>query len=219
MDNPSHSAITSAFKFKKSQLTLAFFYRIKKPPLTKIKTMARLTTVDESALSKTSLELLEPTRINGRLADVYLQFANSEPALAAYMQMEESLRQGDLSDQELEAIKLAVSEITQCEFCLAVHSMKATKLGLDTDAQLAIRGGQSTDNKKIDVMLEIVRHFFEKPGPLDDQLISKAKTQGLSDAALVDLTMAVSTIFFTNITNHINNTLPSLPTATPLPKT
>lgn len=208
MDNTSHCAISVTLKYTKKPAYAGFFLPTKTPTDYKDTTMARLITRDESTLSKDSLELLEPTRINGRLADVYLQFANSEPALAAYMRMEESLRIGALSDQELEAIKLAVSEITQCEFCLAVHSMKAAKLGLDKNTQLAIRGGQITGNKKIDVIVEIVRHFFEKPGPIDDQLISKAKTNGLSDAALVDLAMAVSTIFFTNITNHINNTLP-----------
>ena len=83
--------------------------------------MARLITCDESSLSKETLEILEPTRINGKLADVYLQFANSEPALAAYMSMEQKLREGSLPDHELEAIKLLVSQLTECDYLSLIH--------------------------------------------------------------------------------------------------
>ena len=178
--------------------------------------MARLITCDESSLSKETLEILEPTRINGKLADVYLQFANSEPALAAYMSMEQKLREGSLPEHELEAIKLLVSQLTECDYCLAVHTMKARKAGFDKETQLAIRSGSDTGNPRINTILEIVRHFFEKKGPLPESLIDSARAQGLVDAELVDITMAVSTIFFTNITNHINHTQATLPAAPPL---
>lgn len=180
--------------------------------------MARLQTRDESTLSQDTLKLLEPTRVNGKLADVYLQFANSEAAVTAYLRMEESLRQCSLGDAELEAIKLFVSEVTQCDFCLSVHSMKARKAGLDKDTQIAIRSGAKTSNDRINIILEIVRCFFNKPGPLANDLLEQARSQGLTDESLVDITMAVSTIFFTNITNHINDTKLSLPAADPLPK-
>lgn len=173
--------------------------------------MARLQTRDESTLSKDTISLLEPTKVNGQLADVYLQFANSEPALAAYMRMEESLRNGTLSGQELEAIKLAVSEHTQCDYCLSVHSMKARKAGLDAATQLAIRSGKNTGIDRIDIIIDIVGHFFHQRGPLPDAMITNAKKQGFTDTQLVDIAMAVSTIFFTNITNHINNTEQTLP--------
>lgn len=178
--------------------------------------MARLTTRDESTLSTETLQLLDPTRINGKLADVYLQFANSEPALAAYMNMEASLRASSLTEQELEAIKLAVSQHTQCDYCLSIHSMKARKAGLDKPTQLAIRSGKSTGLDRIDCLLAITRHFFHQHGPLPDKMITSARTNGFSDAELVDIAMAVSTIFFTNITNHINNTEQTLPSAPPI---
>lgn len=175
--------------------------------------MARLETRDESTLSKPTLDLLEPTRINGKLADVYLQFANSEPALSAYMKMEESLREGTLSDQELEAIKLYVSEHTRCDYCLSVHSMKARKAGLDKTTQLAIRSGNDSGNDRLNSIVQITRHFFHQRGPLPDAMVQKAKERGFTDTQLVDIAMAVSTIFFTNITNHINNTEQTLPAA------
>ncbi len=178
--------------------------------------MARLETRAESSLSAECIAALEPTRLNGKLADVYLQFANSEPAIMAYLQMEASLRQSSLSEYEIEAIKLLVSEINQCDYCLAVHSMKSSKAGIDKATQIAIRTGGKTMNARVDALLEIVRSFFKKPGPISDQQLQQARSCGLTDRDLVDTTMAVSTIFFTNITNHINNSESTLPAAPPV---
>ncbi len=173
--------------------------------------MARLQTRDENALQQDTLDLLNPTRINDKIADVYLQFANSEHALHAYMKMEESLRKSPLSELEVEAIKLLVSEITQCDFCLATHTMKSRKAGLQKEQQIAVRSGTETGVARLDTIVKIVKHFFNHKGPLDDALIAEARAQQLTDEALIDIAMAVSTIFFTNITNHINHTESSLP--------
>ena len=175
--------------------------------------MARLTTRSEQELSGDSQALLEPTRIGGNIAEVYLQFANSEHALAAYFGMEASLKKSALTERDLEAIKLQVSEITGCAYCLSIHTMKSGKAGITKDQQLAIRRGDSCGDARLDTLLTIVRHFFNKRTIIPDELLTAARDQDISDAALVDIAMAVSTIFFTNITNHINDTELTLPPA------
>ena len=160
-----------------------------------------------------TLDALESVRMTGRLAEVYLQFANSEQALRAYLQMESCLRAGSLDNKELEAIKLWVSQQTNCEYCLSIHSFKARQAGLDESAQLAIRAGRVTGDQRIDIILRVAAALFQNPGKLDDDLLGTARVAGLSDENLVDLTMAMSTIFFTNITNHINDSQSPLPAA------
>ena len=175
--------------------------------------MARLTTRDEASLSSETLEALEPVRMNGKLAPVYLQYANSEPALRAYLQMEQALVQGNLDDRTLETIKLAVSQRTGCDFCLSVHTFKGKKVGLDETVQLAIRRGEPTGDEYLDVVLEMVSLFLTRRGSLPDPLMERAQSVGLTQADLLDVCLAVSTIVFTNIANHVNDTESSLPPA------
>ncbi|OED42280.1 hypothetical protein AB833_06395 [Chromatiales bacterium (ex Bugula neritina AB1)] len=175
--------------------------------------MPRLASLTDDELSANLIRQLEPTRVSGQIADVYRQFANSEEALSAYLIMEESLRAGSLADRDIESIKLLVSQLTRCDYCLSTHTMKARKAGLDTQTRKAIREGRETDDKRLNAITSIVRSFFRTPGPLEDGQIAKARTAGLTDANLVDLAMVVSTIFFTNITNHINDTKSTLPPA------
>jgi len=161
--------------------------------------VSRLSTCKESALSEATLEALAPVRQNGALADIYLQFANSEPAIRAY--------------QELECIKLLVSELTQCTYCLSIHSFKAKKAGIDQPDQLLIRQGKPTGHVRLDVIVRLVLALFKQTGPLEQNLLDDARQAGFSDENLVDICMAMSTIFFTNITNHINHSSSALPPA------
>lgn len=175
--------------------------------------MSRLSTPEEASLQPETLEALIPVRLNGKLAEVYLQFANSEPALRAYLHMEQALKQGSLSTREIEAIKLCVSQQTGCEYCLSVHSFKARAAGLDADQQGSLRTGNEVGDARIDCLLKLARELMNVPGRLSDALLLEARDAGLSDENLVDLTVAMATIYFTNLTNHINDSISSLPPA------
>lgn len=176
-------------------------------------TVSRLTIRSPQELQPSTLEALESVRISGKLADVYLQFANSEPALMAYLHMEGSLREGSLSTMELEAVKLWVSEQSGCDFCLSVHSFKAKQAGIDAPQQIAIRSGNTSGNERIDALLGIAKLIYLKRGSIAREALDNARAVGLSDENLVDLSMAISTILFTNMTNHINDTRSSLQVA------
>lgn len=179
--------------------------------------MSRLSTCKESALQDATLSALEPVRLNGSLPEIYLQFANSEPALRAYLGMEAALRASSLNDQELECIKLLVSQLTNCEYCLSIHSFKAKKAGISKQDQLLIRQAKPTGNERLDTIVRLVMALFKQPGAISQDLLDDARAHGFSDENLVDICMGMSTIFFTNITNHINHSNSSLPAAPQLP--
>ncbi|MBX2881105.1 MAG: carboxymuconolactone decarboxylase family protein [Granulosicoccus sp.] len=180
--------------------------------------MTRLTTLSESTLSDSSLTAAEAYRLQGKLAPVYLQIANSEHAFNAYLGMETALKKSTLSLREIEAIKLLVSELNRCDYCLSVHQLKAGAAGLSDAQKLAVRRGDSRtallENLEGDTRLTtivcVVRQFFTLPGALTDEQFAELKSVGLSDAELVDIALVAATIFFTNIFNHLNNTQSTL---------
>lgn len=179
--------------------------------------VTRLSTCKESALSAETLKALEPVRQNGAVAEVYLQFANSEAALQAYLAMERALQAGSLDMRDLECIKLLVSELTQCDYCLSIHSFKSKKAGISAPHQLLIRQAKPTGDTRIDIIVSLVIALLKQPGMLDQHLLDEARAVGLSDENLVDICMCMSTIFFTNITNHINHSKSPLAPAPDLP--
>lgn len=173
----------------------------------------RLSTCKESALSEQTLAALQPVRVNDQISEVYLQFANSEAALQAYLGMESALNAGSLDLRDIECVKLLVSEMTQCQYCLSIHTAKSRKAGISKDQALAIRQSQATGDERLDAIASLVGKLFRNPGVLSQNELNRAKAAGLSDENLVDICMAMSTIFFTNITNHINDSVSPLPPA------
>jgi len=173
----------------------------------------RLSTCKESALSEQTLTALQPVRVNDQISEIYLQFANSEPALQAYLAMESSLNEGSLDLKDIECVKLLVSEMTQCQYCLSIHTAKSRKAGISKEQALAIRQRAATGEARLDAIVSLVSSLFRNPGVLSHDELAKARIAGLSDQNLVDICMAMSTIFFTNITNHINDSESPLPPA------
>jgi len=178
--------------------------------------VSRLSTLSESDLSENATQALAGVRQNGKLSPIYLQFANSEPALLAYLGMEASLAAGGLNNREIETIKLWVSEYTGCEYCLSVHSWKGSAAGLSTEWQLLIRQGSPTGDERLDVLLVLMQQLFEVRGEIPDGLLGRVRAAGYTDQQLLDITMVISTIFFTNLTNHINASVSALPPAPPI---
>lgn len=168
--------------------------------------MPRIATRAESSLAASTLDALAEVRSDGRLAEVYLQYAASERALRAYLGMEAALREGSLATREIEAVKIFVSDALGCEFCSTVHAAKGRRAGLAKPVQDAIRAGTPTGDQRLDAVLAIVRTLLAEPGTLPDELLADARSEGVTDENLLDLTLAMATIFFTNITNHINDT-------------
>jgi len=168
--------------------------------------MARLHTCADDEMSNGLRNQLKQVVPGNKLPPVYRQMANSEGALTAYLGMEAAIRDGSLNEREVEAVKLAVSELNRCDYCLSVHTWKSTQAGLDREAQLAIRKGEPVGEDRLDLVVTIARHFFRQPGNLPDDLIEQARKQGLTDQNFLDIVLVASTIFLTNTFNHINDT-------------
>lgn len=167
--------------------------------------MGRLKTQRESELSADTLRALESTRINGALAPVYLQIANSEPALRAYLAMEAVLRESELSLREIEAIKLLVSQHNRCDYCLSVHTVKAKGAGIDEAEQVAIRKGELLSDTRLNIIVQVATKLLAQPGTLDPELLHRLREEGVNDQQMVSIALAISTIGFTNMFNHLND--------------
>jgi len=125
--------------------------------------VARLPTRAPDTLEPATRAALAPIIARGPLADVWLQFANSEPALRAYLGMEAALEAGGLDAREIEAIKLRVSRINDCGFCLGVHAAKGRRAGLNRQTQAAIATGETTGEPRLDALLRSSRRSSRRP--------------------------------------------------------
>ena len=137
--------------------------------------------------------------------------AHGPAALKAVLNADGVLAGGSLNKQELETIKLVVSVVAGCDYCVAAHSLLGKLTGLPQDVLKQIRDGQPTGDAKRDALIRFVRVIVQTSGTISVSEFDAVKAAGYSDAQLVDISLAISVTSFTNIFNRINDTSVDFP--------
>jgi uncharacterized peroxidase-related enzyme len=137
----------------------------------------------------------------GFLPNLYATFAYSPTALGTYLALQNA--KSSLKPKEREVINLVVSQVNDCEYCLAAHTALGKMLGF-TDAQiLEIRRGRASFNPKLDRLIRFVREIAEKRGHVSAATTDAFLAAGWSQANLVDAIMVVGD---KSISNYLHGT-------------
>lgn len=139
--------------------------------------------------------------------------AHGPAALKAVLAADAVLASGSLSKRDQETIKLVISEVAGCDYCVAAHSLLGKLAGLKPEELKKIRVGESTGDAKRDALVRFVRSLAKTSGTVSDQDFAAIKAAGYTDAQLVDISLAFATNVFTNVFNRINDTTLDFPAA------
>ena len=126
--------------------------------------------------------------------------------LSAVLAAEGVLAAGSLSKQDLETIKLLVSEQTGCDYCVAAHAMLGKMTGLSTEALKQIRAGQATGDARRDALVHFVLNLQKTSGTIGENEFAAIRAAGYGDTQLAEISLAVAMTIFTNTFNRINDT-------------
>jgi uncharacterized peroxidase-related enzyme len=139
--------------------------------------------------------------------------AHGPAALKAVLAADAVLATGMLTKRDQETIKLVVSAVAGCDYCVAAHSLLGKLAGLNPEVLKQIRGGEPTGDANRDALIRFVRKLAETSGTIGDDDFAAIKAAGYSDAQLVDISLAFATTVFTNVFNRINDTDIDFPAA------
>ena len=168
----------------------------------------------EAATGATAELFAQIKKAAGKVPNTYAAIgAHGSAALKAMLQADAVLAAGSLSKQDQETIKLAVSAAVGCDYCEAAHSLLAKLAGLKPDVLKQIRSGQPTGDAKRDALVRFVRLLVLTRGTIGDEAFSAIKAAGYTDEQLVDISLALAVITFTNVFNRINDTTLDFPAA------
>jgi uncharacterized peroxidase-related enzyme len=132
--------------------------------------------------------------------------AHGPAALKAVLAADTVLASGSLSKRDQETIKLIISGVAGCDYCVAAHSLLGKLAGLKPDELGNIRDGKPTGDARRDALGRFVRKLADTSGTVSDEDFAAIKAAGYSDAQLVEISLAFATTVFTNVFNRINDT-------------
>ncbi|EIL91539.1 carboxymuconolactone decarboxylase family protein [Rhodanobacter spathiphylli] len=177
--------------------------------------MTRLHTVAPDQAGQEAAELFGIVKRNiGKVPNVYATIGSNAPAVLAHMlDTGATLAKSSLSRREQEAINLAVSEATGCDYCVAAHTMTGKMAGYTAEQTRELRSGAYVEDARIDALVKFALQLVQQRGTLDAAAVDALKAAGFDDRQLVEIPLVVSAILLTNMVNRINDTTLDFPRA------
>ncbi|MGJ1536194.1 carboxymuconolactone decarboxylase family protein [Sphingobacterium multivorum] len=161
--------------------------------------MKTITVPNKEQLSEEAQVILSSVEKKmGKIPNLYAIIGYSSSALKAMLETEATLaHHSSYTAKEREAINLVVSQVNDCDYCLAAHTMLAKLNGFSEEDTLAIRKG-SVEDVKLDAIIKLAQSIANNKGNAGNDALEDFYKAGLDEKALVELTALVALRSFTN---------------------
>jgi len=133
----------------------------------------------------------------GMVPNIYAVTGYSSSVLADHIEQTNKVGKGSFNMKEKEAIRLAVSEVNGCTYCLAAHTAIAKMNGFTHEEARSFRS-LTAENEKLYVLTTLAADIVVHRGKPSQLKLEAFFAQGYDEKALIDLVAVVLDITFTN---------------------
>jgi AhpD family alkylhydroperoxidase len=137
----------------------------------------------------------------GMVPNLYATLAHSEHALGNYLAFQNA--KSTITGKAREVVNLVVSQVNDCAYCLAAHTVIGGMVGFTPEQVLEIRAGRASFDGKLDALARLVRNIAENRGHADPELVDRFLAAGWTKENLVD---AIVVIGDKTVTNYLHAT-------------
>ncbi len=137
----------------------------------------------------------------GMVPNLYATLALSEHALGNYLALQNA--KSSISGKAREVVNLVVSQVNQCEYCLAAHTVIGGMVGLTPEQVVQIRRGTAAFDAKLDALARLVKNITVERGHADPARVQAFFDAGWTQENLVD---AIVVIGDKTVTNYLHGT-------------
>jgi AhpD family alkylhydroperoxidase len=135
----------------------------------------------------------------GMVPNLYATLAHSENALASYLTLQNA--KTSINGKAREVVNLVVSQVNNCEYCLAAHTVIGGMVGFTTAQVLEIRGGTASFDAKLDALAKLTKSIAINRGHADSAVVEAFFAAGWNEENLVD---TIVTIGDKTVTNYLH---------------
>lgn len=133
----------------------------------------------------------------GMLPNLYAAMGTSDKLLGGFLGFTETLKSGELTAKEYEAVALATSQVNGCAYCLSAHTAIGKMNGFSEEETLDIRTNSSEDSK-LNALVTLASELADRKGKASDEAIAVFLEAGYNKAAFTEVIGIVSLTIITN---------------------
>jgi uncharacterized peroxidase-related enzyme len=139
----------------------------------------------------------------GFVPNLFRLMAMSPPALRAFVGIRDALSKA-MDINTVEAMGMAVSEDSGCDYCLATHTYLGSQFGKLTTEELVLnRQGTSGDAKRAAAVV-FAKAIANKRGKISDSELADVRRAGFSDAQIITIAALTAQFLMTNFMNNVS---------------
>jgi uncharacterized peroxidase-related enzyme len=175
--------------------------------------MSRLTTINPADATGAAAELFANIKkAAGKVPNAYATIGTHSPdTLGAVLALDAVLAKSTLSKSDVETVKLAVSEVAGCDYCVAAHTLVGKFAGLSQDTMKQVRAGAPTGDAQRDALVHFVRTLVGTSGTLPAAELDAVRAAGYTERQVIEISLAIAAITLTNLVNRVNDTTLDFP--------
>ncbi|UZO79258.1 carboxymuconolactone decarboxylase family protein [Aquimarina sp. ERC-38] len=137
----------------------------------------------------------------GFVPNLYATYALSNNALKNYLDFANAPT--SLKAKEKEVVNLAVSQVNECNYCLAAHTAIGKMNGFEEEQILELRSGSASFDSKLDALAKLAKNVAENRGKATSEVVENFFAAGWTKENLIDTIVLVGD---KTISNYIHNT-------------
>ncbi|QDE37723.1 carboxymuconolactone decarboxylase family protein [Luteibacter pinisoli] len=147
----------------------------------------------------------------GSVPNLYATLGYSEHGLGTYLALNGA--RTTIAGKAREIVNLVVSQVNECDYCLAAHTAIGKMSGL-TEAQIMeARRGRATFDAKLDALAVFTRSLVENRGKVDSEALDAFFSAGWTKENMVDVIVAVGDKTITNYLHSVTKIPVDFPAA------
>jgi AhpD family alkylhydroperoxidase len=147
----------------------------------------------------------------GMMPNLYATFAYSETALGTYLTLQSA--KSSISAKEREVVNLVVSQVNECAYCLAAHTVIGKMNGFSDEHILDIRQGRAPFDPKLEALAKFVKKTAQDRGHTDTATTDALFEAGYTKGQLVDIIVTIGDKIITNYLHGVTKVPVDFPTA------
>ena len=137
----------------------------------------------------------------GMVPNLYATMGVSDKLLGRFLSFTETLKSGELSSKEYEAIALATSQANGCAYCLSAHTAIGKMNGFTEEETLELRDNSIAD-PKLNALVTLTSELVNLKGHPTETTVVSFFEAGYNKAAFAEVIAITAMTTITNTVYH-----------------
>jgi uncharacterized peroxidase-related enzyme len=151
-----------------------------------------------------SKPILEKLKANvGAIPNLAATMSESSTLINGFVTLRGIWQTSSFSDVEREAIATVNAVINKCDYCVAIHSTFALKVGIDPKDLQLIRNGKLPNEPRLKALSQFAGKMMTARGEISDSDLEEFLSAGFTTAQALEVVVGAAVSVLANFANHL----------------